>query len=204
MSDQDKQRYSSSVVKAPNSLRAMQIVTGAITLLLAAIVLAFPGTAVFLIVAWLSVSLLFGGIGDILTGVNAKHMSKGWRATSIGIGAVAIGLSAAVFAFPGAAVLTAVLFLSVALLFLGAGDIARGVSEKRMPGWARGMNIAVGVITLGLSFTAVLYPAIGFSLVYVFIAAALIVNGLSRIISGVTGVIFRPVGGEFGNDGRRI
>jgi hypothetical protein len=75
----------------------------------------------------------------------------------------------------------------------GAGGIARGVYEKSIAGWARGILVAVGVITLGLSTTVVLFPAFGFSVLYVFVAAALIVNGASYIIAGIKGVIFRPV-----------
>jgi uncharacterized membrane protein HdeD (DUF308 family) len=58
--------------KAPNSLRALQIVSGAITLALAALVLLFPAVAVFVIVFWLSISLLFGGIDDMIVGIGAE------------------------------------------------------------------------------------------------------------------------------------
>ncbi len=197
------QPRSPGIMKAPNSLRIMEIVVGAITLVLAGVVLAFPGFALFLIVIWLSISLLFGGIEEVLIGVGAKHMSRGWRAISIGIGAVAIALSVVVFAFPLVAALTLVLLLSIALLFIGAGSIARGISEKRLAGWARGMHIAVGVITVGLSILVVMFPVYGLSVLYVFIAAALIINGASHIISGITGVIFRPARLEFGSAGRR-
>ncbi len=197
------QSRSPGIVKAPKSLRIMQIVVGAITLILAAIVLAFPRFAIILIAVWLSISLLFGGIEGVGIGVGAKHLSRRWRAISIGTGAVAIGLSIAVFAFPTAAVLTSILFLSIALLFLGAGGIARGISEKRMTGWARGMLVAVGVITLSLSIPVVIFPTFGLSILYAFVAAALIVNGASYIISGITGVIFRPISLGFGGIGTR-
>jgi uncharacterized membrane protein HdeD (DUF308 family) len=95
----------------PNPLRIMQMFVGAITLVLAGVVLAFPGFAIFLVVVWLSVSLLFSGIEIIVTGIGAKHLSKWWRAISIGVGAIAIGLSVAVFAFPAAAVLSVILLL---------------------------------------------------------------------------------------------
>jgi hypothetical protein len=45
----------------------------------------------------------------------------------------------AVLAYPGIRVLTARLILSMGLFFLGAGSIARGVSEKYITGWARAM-----------------------------------------------------------------
>ena len=182
-----------SIVKAPNSLRAMQIIVGIITLALAGMVIVFPLFAIFLIAIWLSLSLFFSGIEGLIVGMGARHMSKGWRAISIAVGAVTIALSIAVFAFPGAATLTLVLLLSIALLFLGAGAIAKGVSERRMVGWARGMLIAVGVITIGLSAAVVIFPTFGFSVLYTLVAAALIINGASHIISGITGAVFRPV-----------
>jgi uncharacterized membrane protein HdeD (DUF308 family) len=49
-------------MKVPNSLRGAQIVVGVIILVLAGMILAFPGFALFLIAVWLSVSLLFAGI----------------------------------------------------------------------------------------------------------------------------------------------
>ncbi len=96
---------SPGIVKAPNYLRVAQIVVGAITLVLAGFVLAFPGFAIFLIIVWLSISLLFSGIDGVIIGAGARHMPKGWRAIRIGVGAVAVALSVAVFAFPTAAVL---------------------------------------------------------------------------------------------------
>jgi uncharacterized membrane protein HdeD (DUF308 family) len=198
------QPRSPGMVKAPNSLRIMQIVVGAITLVLAAIVLAFPGFAIILITVWLSISLLFGGIEGVIIGVGARHMSKAWRPASIGVGAVAIVLSVVVFAFPLAAALTLVLVLSIALLFLGAGAIARGLSEKRMEGWARGMFVAVGAITVGLSIAVLIFPGFGLFTLYALIAAALIVNGASYILSGITGVIFRPLGPGFVGGARRL
>lgn len=181
-------------VKAPDSMRIAQIAVGVITLVLAGIVLAFPGFAVFLIAIWLSISLLFGGIEGVLVGAGARHLTKGGRAVSIGVGAAAIGLSVAVLAFPTAAALTLVLLLSIALLFLGAGAISRGVSEKRMPNWSKVALVAVGTITVGLSIPVMIFPAFGFSVMYAIIAAALIINGGLYIMAGATGAVFSPIG----------
>jgi uncharacterized membrane protein HdeD (DUF308 family) len=191
------------MVKAPNSLRVAQIVVGIITLVLAGLVVAFPVIAIFLIAVWLSISLLFGGIEEIIVGAGARHLSKRWRAISIGIGAVAIALSVTVFAFPGAATRTLIFLLSIALLFLGTGEVAKGVSEKHMAKWARGMLIAVGILTIGLSSAVVIFPGFGFTVLYVLVAAALIVNGASYVVSGITGVIFRPMSIGRGSDAKR-
>lgn len=204
MSKPSGEPASPGMIKAPNSLRVAQIVVGAITLVLAGAVLASPGFAMILVVFWLSLSLLFGGIESLITGMGARHLSRGWRAFSIGAGAVAIALSLAVIAFPAAAVLTSVLLLAIALLFLGAGGIAKGLSEKRMVGWARGMLVAVGAVTVGLSIPVMIFPTFGLYTLYVFVAASLVVNGAVFVIAGITGAIFRPVGIGLGAAGRRF
>jgi uncharacterized membrane protein HdeD (DUF308 family) len=193
MSKPEKQPQYGSMVKTPNSLRAAQIVIGVITLALAGLVLAFPGFALFLIPIWLSISLLFGGIDGVIVGAGARFLSKGGRAISIGLGALAIGLSVAVLAFPGAAVLTLSLLLSLALLFLGAGGIAKGVSEKRMPGWARAMLVVVGAISVAVAIPIMAFPVLGVPIVFALLATALIINGASFVVAGITGAIFRPV-----------
>src|SRR5919109_1524393 len=66
--------------KAPKSVRTVEIVVGAITLVLAGLVLAFPLFAVLFIVFWLSLSLIFGGLEGIIIGASARHLSRGWRA----------------------------------------------------------------------------------------------------------------------------
>jgi len=180
------------MMKTPNSLRAAQIAVGGISLVLAGFVLAFPSFALYLVAIWLSVSLLFGGIEGIVVGVGARFLSKAGRTISIFAGAVAIVLSVAILAYPGVAALTLTVVLSVALLFLGASGIARGMSEKLLSRWARTMLIVVGVITLGLSVPALLFPAFGTSLLVSLTAVALIINGVSFIVSGTTGAIFRP------------
>ena len=187
-----QQRF--DMIKTPNSLRFAQIAVGIITLVLAGVVLTFPSLAIFLIAIWLSISLFFGGIESIIVGAGARHLSKGGRAISIGLGAVTVGLSIAVFAFPVATTITLVILLSIALLFLGAGAIARGATERRIPGWARVMLVVVGAITVGLSIPAMIFPVFGMYLLFVLIATALIINGASYIAAGVTGAIFWPIG----------
>ena len=188
------QQKHSGIIKAPASFRFAQIAVGIITLVLAGIVLAFPGFAIFLVAIWLSLSLFFGGIESIIVGAGARHLSKAGRAISIGLGAVTVGLSIAVFAFPVAAAITVVVLLSIALLFLGAGAIAKGITESRssrIPGWARMMLVAVGAITVGLSIAVMAFPvSIGMFILFALVATALIINGASYITAGVTGAIF--------------
>jgi uncharacterized membrane protein HdeD (DUF308 family) len=193
MSKPEKQPQYGGMIKTPNSLRAAQIVIGIVTLALAGLVLAFPGFALFLIVIWLSISLLVGGIEGVIVGAGARFLSKGGRAISIGLGILAIGLSVAVLAFPGATALTLSLLLSIALLFLGAGSIAKGISEKRMPGWARAMLVVVGAISVAVSIPVMAFPMLGVPILFALVASALIINGASYVVAGITGAVFRPI-----------
>jgi uncharacterized membrane protein HdeD (DUF308 family) len=180
------------MVKAPVSLCAAHTAVGIITLVLAGIVLVYPGISVFMIAVWLSISLFFAGIeGVIIGGAGGRFLSKGGRAMSVGLGAVAIALSIAVFVFPLAASLTLITLVSIGLLFIGASAIARGASEKRMSGWPRAMLIAVGAITVGLSVPVIIYPMLGLPILFAFVAAALIINGSSYVVADVTGAVFR-------------
>ncbi len=188
------------MIKTPNSLRAAQIVIGIVTLALAGLVLAFPGFALFLIVIWLSISLLVGGIEGVIVGAGTRFLSRGGRAISIGLGILAIGLSVAVLAFPGAAALTLSLLLSIALLFLGAGSIAKGISEKHMHGWARAMLVVVGAISVAVSIPVMAFPMLGVPILFALVASALIINGASYIVAGITGAVFRPIYGGAGRD----
>jgi uncharacterized membrane protein HdeD (DUF308 family) len=179
--------------KAPKSVRTVEIIVGAITLVLAGLVIAFPLFAVLFIVFWLSLSLIFGGLEGIIIGASARHLSRGWRALSLGAGVFALIMGFVVLALPGAAVVTSIFLLGLGLLVLGSGAIAQGISGKHASGWARGMLIGIGAITVVLAMMALVFPVFGAELLYVFLATALIINGIGFIIAGVTGSKFTPI-----------
>jgi uncharacterized membrane protein HdeD (DUF308 family) len=180
--------------KAPKYARTIDIVLGAIILILAGLVLASPAFAATLLVLWLSISLLFAGFEGIIVGASAKGLSGGQRAIRLIAGFVAVGLSIAVVAFPGAAILSSVVLLSIALVFLGASALGKGIMEKYMSGWARAMYIIVGGITIALSIPVIASPIFGLLTVYYVIASVLIINGAAYIIAGVTGAVYVPIG----------
>ncbi len=147
--------------KAPKSVRTVEIIVGAITLVLAGLVIAFPLFAVLFIVFWLSLSLIFGGLEGIIIGASARHLSRGWRALSLGAGVFALIMGFVVLALPGAAVVTSIFLLGLGLLVLGSGAIAQGISGKHASGWARGMLIGIGAITVVLAMMTLVFPVFG-------------------------------------------
>ena len=177
-------------MKSPNSLLAIQIVLGIMTLSLACLTLVYPGSAAIVISVWLSVSLLFAGIQDVVVGAGASYLSKGMRAVSFGVGIAAMIVSVGVLLYPGAAVLATLFLLAVGLLFLGSGAIARGIIHKRTPTWARVMLIEVGAMTVVSGFIIMVYPVLGISVLFTLLEVVLVINGASYIAAGAT---FRAV-----------
>jgi len=183
-------------IKAPKYVRIIDIVLGAISLIFAGLVLGVPGFAATLVIVFLSIALLIAGMEGIIVGASGRGLSGGQRALRIIVGLIAVGLSMAVIVFPISTVISTTLLLSIAFIFLGAGAIGKGITEKFMPGWARAMYVIVGLIVLGLSIPVMVYPIFGFAILKSLMAAVLIVNGIGYIVAGAVGVVYVPLGQE--------
>jgi len=195
------------VARIPKSIRIADIILGAITLALAAAVLAFPSLATLLLVVWIALSLLFAGFEGITVGAAAKRLLRRQRVVRIVSGVVAVILAALVLAIPAAAVVGTIVLLSVGLLFLGGGGIAKGIVEKYMSVWARVMYIVVGGISVALSIAVIANPLFGLLTLFIIVSTVLLINGMSYVIAGVTGMVFVPLAPlprDGGTNGRKI
>jgi uncharacterized membrane protein HdeD (DUF308 family) len=103
------------------------------------------------------------------------------------MGILAIFLSSLVFIFPGLSILLLIAFVAISLMLMGVARIIMGGSEDILPSWLRGLNLIVGIISIGLGFLAIAFPGFGFFTAVFYIAISLITNGFARISSGVSG-----------------
>lgn len=181
-------------IKAPKYVRTIDVILGAISLILAGFVLASPAFAATLLILFISISLLVAGFEGIIVGAAGRGLGGGQRALRLIVGVIAVGLSMAVLVLPGATVLSSVVLLSIAFLFLGAAAIGKGITEKFMSGWARAMYVIVGGIVIALSIPIVVFPGFGLVTLYAMMAAIVIVNGAGYIIAGITGAVYVPIG----------
>jgi uncharacterized membrane protein HdeD (DUF308 family) len=189
-------------VKAPKYVRTIDIVLGAISLIFAGLVLASPAFAATLLIIFLSIALLFAGCEGIVVGATGRGLAGGQRALRLIVGVIAVGLSMAVLVFPGGALLSSVVLLSIAFLFLGAAAIGKGITEKFMAGWARAMYVIVGGIAIALSIPVIAFPGFGLLTLYTMMATILIVNGAGYVIAGITGAVYVPIGVSIARRGR--
>lgn len=112
--------------RVSKDLRALSAIAGIISLMLALLVLVFPGWAVLTLLLLVSFGLMVYGVGRIFIAYALKD-TVGWlRGAIAAVGVVNIILSGAVVILPGVALLTLAIILSVLLLVSGAEMIVSG------------------------------------------------------------------------------
>lgn len=111
----------------PGGLRALSVVAGVLLLVLAFLVIAFPGLGFATLVVLLYVGLVIFGVAEISVGAGARFM-RGWmRGYFIAIGVLDLILASLILIFPSLAQLTLVVILSLALLLSGIELAVSGV-----------------------------------------------------------------------------
>jgi uncharacterized membrane protein HdeD (DUF308 family) len=166
-------------------IRISQIVLGAIAIILSIAILVNPGLGIATLIFLLSVTLLVVGIERVAVGV-FPHLTKSSRIGNIVLGVLAIGLGIAVIAFPLLATIFLVSLLAVGLLFVGIARIIHGIVDKKISKWSRIFLIAVGILSLAVSFIVFASPIFGVILLTLILAIDLLIIGIESISHGVS------------------
>jgi uncharacterized membrane protein HdeD (DUF308 family) len=72
------------------------------------------------------------------------------------------------------------------------------MSESKSPGWMRGAQIGLGIITIILSIYVIAFPAIALVTIVYIVAIILLVVGIFEIITGIFGIGGRSRWGSVG------
>jgi len=175
-----------NIVKQPGWLRALEIITGILTLILGTVVLAYPAWGLVTLVLLLSIGLLFLGFRSLFL-IGYKGLSNGMRVLNGILGVLTILLAAIVIGFPAYGIATLLFLVSFGLIFYGVGRITLAYTLKETPGWLRGLTATVGVIDLILSFVFILYPGPALLTFVIVFAILLMISGAEIIIAGIMG-----------------
>lgn len=170
----------------PSWLRFLQIGLGVIAVGLSLSIIVYPSVGVATVSIVLAAALLVIGIERIATGFSANQ-SKSSSAGNIILGALVIGLSAVVLAFPLLAAGFLVIMLGISLLFAGIARIMEGVSSKHVSKGSRSLLIGVGVLAVAISFMVFASPLVGIVLLNFIVAIALLIIGIECIAEAVFG-----------------
>ena len=171
----------------PGWMRGLEVVAGVMSIILAVFVLANLSVAVVTLLLFLSVGLVFLGIRQITIGVGARWQPGWLRALGVVAGVLSLMMAVLVIAFPGLGVSTLTLLFGFGLPLIGITEIAVGASLRFLPGWLRGVLVAVGVVDLILAPIAVLVPGVAVVTLIVLLAGFLILNGADRFLTATVG-----------------
>ncbi len=93
--------------------------------------MAYPLAAAIVVIFFIGFALLMDGFARIIDGVT-NRANKGWvRGFTIGVGVLAVIISAMILASPVFGAVFAGLIIAMALLIIGIQMIAAGVSGRR-------------------------------------------------------------------------
>jgi len=174
--------------KAPGWLRALDIVFGLIAIILSLVVLAYQELAILTLIFILSIALLIIGIGRVIIGISAKYLSDGLRALNVGTGILALVIAIVALLYPELATQMLIYLLSFALLINGIARLVISGFAKAFPSWLRGLLAVVGLLVIVLSVVVFVSPAMGELTLILLLSINFLLNGIARILSGVTGI----------------
>ena len=115
---------------SPRKSRWSSIGLGVLVLIFAGIAMSYPVAAAMTIVVFIGIAFLINGIARIVEGFSGKHSGVS-RAFLIGVGILAIALSAAVLTSPLFGARLAGIIIGIGLLITGIQMVFIGIQGKR-------------------------------------------------------------------------
>ena len=165
----------------------MQIIIGIIAVAISIGVIVNPGFGIEILVFLLSLTLLVVGIERVSIGFLPYIRKSSTRINNIVLGGLAIVLSIIVIAFPIFTIGFLVTLLALGLLFIGAARIIHGIFDKQTSKWSRIFLVAVGLLSIGISFMVFANPLFGIFLLTFILAVNLLIIGIESIVHGASG-----------------
>ena len=168
-------------------IRILQVIIGIIAIGLSIAVIINPGFGIEILVFLLSLTLLVVGIERVSIGFLPYIKKSSTRISNIVLGGVAIALAIIVIAFPIFTIGILVTLLALGLLFIGAARIVHGIFDKQTSKWSRIFLVAVGILSIGISFMVFINPLVGIFILTFMLAVNLLIIGIESIVHGVSG-----------------
>ena len=179
------------LVKTPTWLRALQVSTGAISIILSGYVLAQPDLGILTAVQILSIVLLFVGIQSTAVGTFSRYLRTSSRFSNIALGVSAIAFSILFMALlPPPPILFSIFLGGFAILFNGIGGIMQGMGGQGISRWFRAPLVGVGVLSIAISGLIIAHPiglGLGEPVLAIVMSFALLIIGIEITAMGVVG-----------------
>ena len=158
-----------------------KLVAGLLTIVLGAIVLAWPGPTILVASTLFGVYLLLSGLAELFMAFTLPR-SAATRVLLFVSGALSLVLAIMSFRHFGDAyaVLLLSLWIGIGFIFQGVSGVAAGASESDLPG--RGWYIVTGIISVIAGLVVLVWP-------FDSIAVLTLAAGIWLVIIGITQII---------------
>jgi len=155
------------------------LLTGVLTLVLGAMILAWPGPTLLVAAIFFGAYLLVTGFSQVFHAFTL-NISGGGRALLFISGAASLVLAVLAFRHIGDAVLLLAIWIGIGFVFRGVATAAAALSDRDTPG--RGWEIFIGIVTLIAGIIMLAYP-------FASLPTLLWVTGLWLVVIGVVEII---------------
>ena len=158
-----------------------KLVAGLLTIVLGAIVLAWPGPTILVASTLFGVYLLVSGLAELVTAF-IPFRSAGTRVLLFISGVLSVVLAILSFRHfgDGYAVLLLSLWIGIGFIFQGVAGVAAGIGESDLPG--RGWYVVAGIVSVLAGLVALVWP-------FDSIAVLTLAAGIWLVIIGITQII---------------
>ena len=174
--------------EGPRGLRTLQILVGAICIILSILVLAGPRLGTYTFLFFIEIALLILGAERIASGVRSPRLKRSSRIINIALGSAIIGFALLGFFTPRLTTEWLVLLLGLGLLANGIVRIVDGFRNKDIyETSAVYFRIGAGIVSAAIAILVLVYPAFGFVLILLILSIALLITGIELIIVGIKG-----------------
>ncbi|MFX0055298.1 MAG: DUF308 domain-containing protein [Promethearchaeota archaeon] len=116
------------VMSLKRTSRAIHVITGLLSVILAVIVLVFPAFGINLLISIVAIALFFTGAARIIIFYSEAEMSMRTRVFHLLVGAIGAAIPVLILIVPGLGFITLSLFASIAFIMAGAARVVSGVT----------------------------------------------------------------------------
>jgi uncharacterized membrane protein HdeD (DUF308 family) len=161
-----------------------KVVAGGLTIVLGAIVLAWPGPTILVASTLFGVYLLVSGMAELFMAFTLPR-SAGTRVLLFISGALSVVLAILSFRHvgDGYAVLLLSLWIGIGFIFQGVSGVAAGIGESNLPG--RGWYVVAGIITVLAGLVVLVWPFDSIAVLTLAAGICLVIIGITQIIQAL-------------------
>jgi uncharacterized membrane protein HdeD (DUF308 family) len=161
-----------------------KLMAGVLTIVLGAIVLAWPGPSILVASTLFGVYLLVSGLAELFFAVTLPR-STGTRVMLFISGALSVVLAILSFRHFGEAyaVLLLSLWIGIGFIFQGVSGVVAGIGEKDLPG--RGWYVFAGVVSVIAGLVMLTWPFGSIAVLTLAVGIWLVIIGITQIVQAL-------------------